>query len=160
MTANSNRRYAYIDSLRALAAFSVIYYHTALHYVFYGKTTSDAEYVMFYISTVIFDFGKVGVIIFFAISGFVVPFSLLRARNRPIISFAISRIFRLYPAYWASIAAAILVLQPNFDTAKIIANLFRFSNLSESKTYRDCIGPCRLNLCFIFYAPPFSILDC
>lgn len=118
-----SRRYAYIDSLRALAAFSVIYYHSALNYTLGSAEAGPMDYTIFYISTIIFDLGKIGVIVFFAISGFVVPFSLLRSRERPITSFAISRIFRLYPAYWVSIIAAVFIIKPQFDIATLFANI-------------------------------------
>ena len=55
------------------------------------------------------DIGKVGVTVFFAISGFVVPFSLFSASTHPIRRFTMSRLFRLYPAYWLSMLVAVLV---------------------------------------------------
>ena len=53
------------------------------------------------------NFGRFGVVLFFLISGLVVPFSF--RGDRPIRSFAISRFFRLYPAYWASIAVFLAI---------------------------------------------------
>ncbi len=55
----------------------------------------------------IFNWGTVGVAAFFCISGFVVPYSFGKGK-RPASGFVISRVARLYPAYWCSIAAAIL----------------------------------------------------
>ncbi len=49
------------------------------------------------------DIGKIGVLIFFLISGFVIPMSLLRPRKKPLVTFALSRFFRLYPVYWLSV---------------------------------------------------------
>jgi peptidoglycan/LPS O-acetylase OafA/YrhL len=49
------------------------------------------------------DIGKMGVLVFFLISGFVIPMSLLRPRKRPLVTFALSRFFRLYPVYWLSV---------------------------------------------------------
>jgi peptidoglycan/LPS O-acetylase OafA/YrhL len=46
--------------------------------------------------------GRYGVAIFFLISGFVVPFSI--RGERPLAHFAISRLFRLYPALWFALA--------------------------------------------------------
>lgn len=51
-----------------------------------------------------FDFGRIGVVAFFCISGFVIPSSLRGGRLRAIGGFAINRFFRLYPIYWITIA--------------------------------------------------------
>ena len=49
------------------------------------------------------NFGKIGVVIFFFISGMIIPRSLLLNHSQtPVKSFIISRCFRLYPAYWTS----------------------------------------------------------
>lgn len=53
-----------------------------------------------------FNLGRLGVIIFFLISGYLIPFSF-KNKHKPIIKFAISRIFRLYPLYWFSIISGI-----------------------------------------------------
>ena len=53
------------------------------------------------------NLGRFGVVLFFLISGLVVPFSF-RGDN-PLRSFALSRFFRLYPAYWASIAVFLVI---------------------------------------------------
>ena len=50
-----------------------------------------------------FDFGRIGVVVFFATSGFVVPASLTSTRFAGLRRFAISRTFRLFPAFWLSI---------------------------------------------------------
>ena len=50
-----------------------------------------------------FDVGRIGVAMFFVISGFVIPFSLCVHRQAPIGTFLIKRLFRIYPAYWLSI---------------------------------------------------------
>lgn len=49
------------------------------------------------------DFGRIGVVLFFAISGFVIPFSLRPTQTNALRNFALHRFFRLYPAYWLSI---------------------------------------------------------
>jgi peptidoglycan/LPS O-acetylase OafA/YrhL len=46
-------------------------------------------------------FGTFGVSLFFLITGFVIPISL--ARHNP-ITFLVNRVFRIYPAYLASLA--------------------------------------------------------
>src|SRR5690606_27081696 len=49
------------------------------------------------------DVGRVGVVAFFLVSGFVVPYSIRPDLPAPIGSFVIKRVFRLFPAYWLSI---------------------------------------------------------
>lgn len=56
----------------------------------------------------IVNLGRLGVALFFLISGFVIPFSL--SGHRPIRRFALGRFFRLYPAYWLSLGFALIVL--------------------------------------------------
>ena len=56
------------------------------------------------------NLGRAGVLLFFLISGFVVPFSL--KGPRPIERFAISRATRLLPALWVSVGAMLLLMPP------------------------------------------------
>ena len=58
----------------------------------------------------LFDFGRIGVLAFVAISGFVICPSLKGTKGAGAGKFVISRFFRLYPAFWASMIGAIVVL--------------------------------------------------
>ena len=49
------------------------------------------------------DFGRIGVVTFFMISGFVIPFSINPKSPAPVGTFLIRRFFRIYPAYWLSV---------------------------------------------------------
>ena len=64
---------------------------------------------------------------FFLISGFVIPFSILPDRAAPVGSFAIKRILRIYPAYWLSVPLAALVVfwiwGTQFTTREVLVNL-------------------------------------
>jgi peptidoglycan/LPS O-acetylase OafA/YrhL len=53
-----------------------------------------------------FNPGAFGVIVFFLVSGFVIPMSL--ERRGSVVAFVVSRVFRLYPLYWASLLAVVL----------------------------------------------------
>jgi peptidoglycan/LPS O-acetylase OafA/YrhL len=96
------RRYANIDGLRAIAALSVMVEH------FFGdllrQTVPDAGPMNAVAGMVVqnLSLGRFGVALFFLISGFVVPFSV--GGERPLTHFAISRLFRLYPAFWLALA--------------------------------------------------------
>lgn len=93
-------RLTYIDSMRGIAALLVVLMHN-VQPIAIGS-----------VRTVIYDIvdpGKVGVVMFFAISGFVIPFSFPKG-PAPLERFLISRFFRLYPAYWLSMLAYLLLL--------------------------------------------------
>jgi peptidoglycan/LPS O-acetylase OafA/YrhL len=89
-------RLLYIDAIRGMAALSVVIFHALLWYP--GSLTDGVGQFI--------DFGKFGVVLFFMVSGFIIPFSLDDARADGLRVFIIRRIFRLYPAYWVSLAGA------------------------------------------------------
>jgi peptidoglycan/LPS O-acetylase OafA/YrhL len=60
--------------------------------------------------TEVIDIGKAAVIVFFAISGYVIPFSLMKRTDHAVPRFVVSRFFRLYPAYWLSLSAGLVIL--------------------------------------------------
>jgi peptidoglycan/LPS O-acetylase OafA/YrhL len=74
------------------------------------------------------DLGKIGVLLFFMISGFVIPFSLMVPRQKPLLSFLVSRFFRLYPIYWISLLAMVGLAFPLIGRSfpslfEIVANI-------------------------------------
>ena len=85
-------RYYEIDLLRFLAAVGVMLFH----YTFRGYAADDLSPLEFPLLAEVFKYGSLGVDLFFIISGFVI---LLTAYNRDAVSFTISRIIRIYPAY-------------------------------------------------------------
>lgn len=101
MEKNSNRL-QFLDCLRFLAALSVIIQH-----VF---ERSSAQFG--WISSNYFQFGVFGVSLFFITSGFIIPVSI--EKHQSIKKFAISRIYRLYPLFLASlILKTVLILNGN-----------------------------------------------
>ncbi|MEO7433766.1 MAG: acyltransferase, partial [Dokdonella sp.] len=50
-----------------------------------------------------FDAGNVGVVVFFLVSGYVIPFSFKSGRDGAVGSFLIKRFWRIFPAYWLSV---------------------------------------------------------
>ncbi|WP_052120135.1 acyltransferase family protein [Inquilinus limosus] len=93
-------RLGYIDSMRGIAALLVVLMHN-VQPIAEGWTRTLIYDVI--------DPGKVGVVMFFAISGFVIPFSFPKG-PAPLQRFLISRFFRLYPAYWLSMAGYLLLV--------------------------------------------------
>ena len=73
------------------------------------------------------DIGRIGVVVFFLISGFVVPFSIHADSAAPVRGFAIRRFFRIFPAYWLSVplaAFAFFWIQGSpFSARELLVNL-------------------------------------
>ncbi|PPH39672.1 hypothetical protein C5C53_00220 [Rathayibacter sp. AY1E3] len=92
-------RFVELDGLRGLAALGVVVYHFTTAF---SLDHPDAPP-----GSVALPFGEFGVQLFFVISGFVILMSADRAR-RP-SDFAISRVSRLYPAYWIAVVVSIVV---------------------------------------------------
>lgn len=112
-----------IDAVRGLAAMAVLLFH-----VFHELAATSAHPgLVTILFTDILDLGKAGVFLFFAVSGFLVPASLDPSKPEPVRAFLISRLFRLYPVYWLSIAAACVVFAatgaPAPDFATVAINL-------------------------------------
>ena len=57
-----------------------------------------------------FEFGITGVVLFFAISGFVIYGTLRGRREGTGRRFVITRFFRLFPAYWVSVLAGLIFI--------------------------------------------------
>ncbi|PVY78729.1 peptidoglycan/LPS O-acetylase OafA/YrhL [Cupriavidus alkaliphilus] len=100
---DSELRFSNIDALRAIAALLVLWMHASEVFIYLVRE-KDAGGEWVYRLSDIFDFGRIGVVSFFAISGFVVPMSLKGPASATELKlFAIGRFFRLYPAFWVSI---------------------------------------------------------
>lgn len=98
------RHFAFIHALRGLAALSVMLFHVQLHSVLNWPHDKAAELHWTYAAIYKwFDLGAFGVCVFFILSGFVVPATLLYP-GASLKRYAIARFARLYPAFWASIA--------------------------------------------------------
>jgi len=82
-----------LDALRGLAALSVVLFHLTTRY---GELYGHVDPPPFDLA-----WGHFGVQLFFGLSGFVISMTLERTK-RP-MDFVVSRVSRLYPAYWAAI---------------------------------------------------------
>jgi len=86
------KRFSEVDGLRAIACALVIIFHAGL----WPALLHDLL-----VNTL--GFGAIGVVMFFAISGFVIPDSLRGTRWQGIKTFSIRRFWRLYPPFWISL---------------------------------------------------------
>lgn len=117
-------RLSEIDGLRGVAALSVMLGH-------WGEAIQERGAPIEWFNGIqalfldYWSFGRLGIVAFFCVSGFVVPFSF--RGPKPMVAFPISRAFRLYPAYWVSIflAAAVLPITNGivFSPQTIAANM-------------------------------------
>lgn len=110
-------RFEHIDAMRAVAVLFVVWMHLAEGLV--GIAGSQR-----WLSTIaeLVNFGRIGVVIFFAISGMLIPSSL---RNEPgaIRRFVFRRFFRLFPAFWLSVIIYWTILPGDRDMGQLVANL-------------------------------------
>lgn len=104
VTSREDRRLRYIDSLRAIAAILVLWVHVSEKFKDVASVGSGWVHEL----TRPINAGRLGVVLFFAISGFVIPFSIKLAHRYPVREFLVTRFFRLYPAYWLSIPLGVV----------------------------------------------------
>lgn len=118
------QRYANLDGLRAIAALGVMVEHL------FGDLIRQAPSASGPVSTLAesvvqnLSLGRFGVALFFLISGFVVPFSI--DGERPLRHFAVSRLFRLYPALWLALMVLVTMGWLSGETprtATVLANM-------------------------------------
>jgi peptidoglycan/LPS O-acetylase OafA/YrhL len=98
-------RLTHIDTLRALAALMVACAHVWEKFLPFARQSDGANTQTW---PRYFEFGITGVVVFFAISGFVIYGTLRGSREDTGRRFIITRFFRLFPAYWVSMAAGLI----------------------------------------------------
>jgi peptidoglycan/LPS O-acetylase OafA/YrhL len=107
----SSERANEIDLLRFFSAISVVFFH----YAFRGYAADELS-IMPYPLAPYAQYGYFGVYLFFMISGFVI---LMTASNGSLKQFIVSRVVRLYPAFWLcctlTFIAIVLIGQPKYS---------------------------------------------
>ena len=96
-------RFQHIDALRGIAALLVVWLHVTQF--FHAQLAPVQPFAGQGLARIAqdFDFGRIGVMLFFLISGYVIPDSIRLDRPAPLATFAIRRVLRIFPAYWLSI---------------------------------------------------------
>ena len=97
MSRSPANRFAALDALRGIAALLVVWQHTSEYFINQPGMPPDGSGMLELFKAI--DPGRIGVICFFLISGFIIPSSLRSNGNAPLTEFSIKRFFRLYPAY-------------------------------------------------------------
>lgn len=108
MKTDAKNRYAFADGLRGLAALWVVLYHL-LHG---DHVTQLSELIGSTISAILFEYGSLGVPIFFVLSGFVMA---VTTNNKTMdlahsARFMLRRFVRLSPPYYFSILLSLIAL--------------------------------------------------
>ncbi|MEK6705815.1 MAG: acyltransferase [Candidatus Poribacteria bacterium] len=143
------RRLYEIDLFRFIAAFGVVLYH----YTFRGYAAEDMSPLSFPALSQIFKYGYLGVDLFFMISGFVI---LMTAFNKNLVGFIISRIVRLYPAFWVGVTLTTVVTlcigAPKFsvNAGQYITNMTMLSGYFNIKHIDDVYWSLLVELRFYF----------
>ena len=97
------KRFGGLQSLRGIAALLVVLQHVT----FYACSINGIDYQPF----LRIDFGRIGVQLFFVISGFVMAGCLSQGKR-----FLLNRMMRIYPGYWLSLAiSAVLLSAPIYN---------------------------------------------
>lgn len=110
--AKSSERFDHIDAMRAVAVILVMWTHYAERFV----PLAGSQYVLDTLQRSV-NFGRIGVVIFFAVSGMLIPTSLHGEIGAGTKRFLIRRFLRLYPAYWLALPAGYFVHWYLFDKA-------------------------------------------
>lgn len=151
---SANDRLHHIDAMRAIAALCVVIMH------FCTTLPGDAINTNLISKVMTLDLGRIGVVLFFAISGFVIPSSLQSGQHKAI--FWIRRFFRLYPAYWVSICAVVLAQwllhDTTFSIRQIVANTTMLQNFLHFENIEGVYWTLKVEL--IFYVMVYLSFCC
>jgi len=131
-TGIKNREFPEIDFLRFIAILLVVIFHFTVRWdtvIDYGK----------YFINPFWDYGWIGVQLFFIISGFVVTYTLSKSKNAK--DFILKRITRIYPALWIILPIVYL-----FQLLTPYSNLKDRSTISNLLGSMTLIPPTILNL--------------
>ncbi|MFF0312939.1 acyltransferase family protein [Streptosporangium sp. NPDC004379] len=124
-TARGSGRLAELDLLRFVAAMAVLSFH---YFIAFNSVWGERPAKLFPAISTLSGLGILGVELFFMISGFVILMSIW---GRGLGTFALSRLVRLFPAYWVSVAVTAALygltgataLDPKLSSAEYGVNL-------------------------------------
>lgn len=115
-------RFAHVDAMRAVAVLFVMW----THYAELFDKLAGSQHGLDALQRSV-NFGRIGVVIFFCISGMLIPTSLRGAPAEGTRRFVVRRFFRLYPAFWLSLPLGYLVYWLLFgqrmDASGLLANV-------------------------------------
>ncbi len=137
-------RFQELDVLRGLAAVAVLLFHYLTRYDQKYSPRGDVPFG--------FADGAYGVHLFFVISGFVIFMTLSRCKTTS--DFLISRLSRLYPAYWAAalLTCAVGTLWPlpgqHYTAMQLLVNLTMLQGFGQVAPIDGVYWTLNVELCF------------
>ena len=147
----SQRRLSEIEGLRGIAALLVVLMHGS-------EIVGEFVFVTgfgFLSALHAVDFGRLGVAIFFLISGYLIPSSLHGSGADGFKLFWIRRVFRLYPAYWVSVPLAYFAywtaLDLNFNVMDLLANFTMMQEFAGIKSIQGLYWTLHVELVFYVF---------
>lgn len=147
----NHSRYAHVDALRAIAVLLVIWMHASE--VFAPLAQVSYQHQLFDVAH-FFDFGRIGVVVFFIISGFVIPASLRGDQAGAWKAFILKRFFRLFPLYWLSLPFGLMttwwIWGKDISMESIVWNLSMVQELAGHPSIQGLYWTLQVEL--IFYA--------
>jgi peptidoglycan/LPS O-acetylase OafA/YrhL len=129
-------RLDHIDAMRAIAVILVIWTHYAELYAQIAGSQNILDEIQRSV-----NFGRIGVVIFFGISGMLIPTSF---RGTPVDGarrFVIRRFFRLYPAFWLSLPIGYAAYWTLFDRQMSWPDLIANATMIPTAFGHDAIMP-------------------
>lgn len=142
-----------LDALRGLAALAVVIYHYFYRYdILYGHEGLSTEWA---------QLGKLGVQLFFMVSGFVIYWTLNRV-DKP-LDFLVSRFSRLYPTFWFSALLTFTIISffglpgREINLHHAIMNAFMFHEYAGIKHIDGVYWTLTIELTFYFWIFIFFI---
>jgi peptidoglycan/LPS O-acetylase OafA/YrhL len=118
--------FANLDGIRAVAAFMVVISHIEYHKNLYGLQRINFLNLQ--------NFGKVGVSIFFALSGFLISYLLLEEKNKfnkiGLKDFYIRRILRIWPLYFLLVIFGFFIYPAQGSHRALLLSIFFMPNLA------------------------------
>ena len=129
------KRLEFLDAARGIAAFAVVVQH--------ALEMSYPKFLPWSVQH--FNLGAFGVVVFFLVSGFIIPVSLERSHSLSV--FWTNRFFRLYPMYWISLLTVLLLawfkvwqLPQAFSIHPFLASVANFTMLQSFARVPDALG--------------------
>ena len=129
---NTKIRFHFVDSLRGIAALWVVLFH--IHLGSYRSLAITYQSIPKEVIAVVFEWGYLGVPIFFVLSGFVIAHSFRKVRVNMLFfrQFTIRRLVRLSPPYYMSI---ILFIAWGILYVILTKKSFEFPTLAQLVTH-------------------------
>jgi len=102
--------FPFVSLLRAIGALLVVWCHLGINWPAKARVTwFGADFTAAYVTTpfvIMGNLGQLGVCLFFLVSGFIITHVGLREDP---LTFAVKRLFRIYPPLWASLALILAI---------------------------------------------------